>query len=519
MDADDHRPFGELLRRYRSAAGVTQEELAERAGITAKAVGALERGERRQPWPETVRRLATALGLSEDVRAAFLAAVSRQPVAAPLPTPQWRLPAPLTPLVGRRREVAEVRRLLAEARLVTLTGVGGTGKTRLALEAARESREAFPGGTLFVDLAPVADPRLVPPTLEHALGAQQHPGATPAERMVRFLGERRVLLVLDNLEHVLEAAPVVTALLSRAPELRVLATSRVLLHLSGEHEYRVPPLSLPSAGPVEESEAARLFVQAARAARPDFVLTEANQAAVAEICARLDGLPLAIELAAARIRLFAHEALLAQLANRLEILAGRRRDLPARQQTLRETFDWSYTMLAPAERGLLAALGVFAGGFTPRAVAAVWPGHQSPAHVLAGLETLHESGLVERVDGPGDELRFRLLETVREYALARLAESGEGDAARRRHAAYYLALAETTEPALQGEQQLAGLAGGGGGAPHHQPRPWRRPPAAAGTGGCAPGAGGGARPGPGAGRADPDRAGAAIPWDGGGHAR
>src|SRR5919199_812645 len=369
MHADDHRPFAELLRRYRSAAGVTQEELAERAGITAKAVGALERGERRQPWPDTVRRLATALGLSEDARAAFLAAVSRHPAAASPPTPQWSLPAPLTPLVGRRREVADVRRLLAEARLVTLSGVGGTGKTRLALEAARQSREAFPGGTRFVDLAPVADPRLVPPTIEHALGAQQHPGATPAERMVRLLGERRVLLVLDNFEHVLEAAPVVTRLLSGAPELRVLATSRVLLHLSGEHEYRVPPLSLPwAAGPVEQSEAVRLFVQAARAARPDFVLTEANQPAVAAICARLDGLPLAIELAAARIRLFAPEALLAQLANRLEALTGRRRDLPARQQTSRGTFDWSYALLAPAERGLLGVLGVFAGGFTARAV-------------------------------------------------------------------------------------------------------------------------------------------------------
>src|SRR5919206_322700 len=187
MDADDHRPFGELLRRYRSAAGVTQEELAERAGLTAKAVGALERGERRQPWPDTVRRLATALGLSEDARVAFLAAVSRQPAAASLPAPEWSLPAPLTPLVGRRRELADVRWLLAEARLVTLTGVGGIGKTRLAIEAARESREAFPGGTLFVDLPPVADPRLVPPTLEHVLRAQQHPWATPAERMVRCL--------------------------------------------------------------------------------------------------------------------------------------------------------------------------------------------------------------------------------------------------------------------------------------------------------------------------------------------
>src|SRR5919202_4534994 len=202
MDADDHRPFGELLRRHRSAAGVTQEELAERAGITAKAVSALERGERRQPWPHTVRRLATALGLSEDARVAFLAAVSRQPAAAPLPSPQWSLPAPLTPLVGRRREVADVRRLLAEARLVTLTGAGGTGKTRLALEVAAESRDAFPDGTLFVDLAPIGDPRLVPLVIEHALGAQQASGATPVERMLGVLGDRRLLLVLDNCEQV-----------------------------------------------------------------------------------------------------------------------------------------------------------------------------------------------------------------------------------------------------------------------------------------------------------------------------
>jgi predicted ATPase len=258
---------------------------------------------------------------------------------------------------------------------------------------------------------------------------------------------------------VLEAAPVVTRLLSGAPELRVLATSRVLLHLSGEHEYRVPPLSQPlGAGPMQQSEAVQLFAQAARAARPDFVLTEANQAAVAAICARLDGLPLAIELAAARIRLFAPEALLAQLANRLEALTGHRRDLPARQQTLRETFDWSYALLAPAERGFLAALGVFTGSFTPQAVAAVWPANQSPAEVPSELEALHESGLVERVDGPCDEVRFRLLETVREYALARLAESGEVDAARQRHAVYYLTLAERTEPALQGAQQLAELA-------------------------------------------------------------
>ncbi|MDQ3856348.1 MAG: hypothetical protein M3281_08165, partial [Chloroflexota bacterium] len=252
--------------------------------------------------------------------------------------------------------------------------------------------------------------------------------------------------------------PVVTELLNMAPGLRVLATSRVLMHLYGEHEYRVLPLSLPSpTNLVEQSEAVRLFVQAARSARPDFELTAANSGAVAAICERLDGLPLAIELAAARIRLFSPEALLERLANRLEVLGGRSRDLPVRQHTLRQTFDWSYDLLAPAERGLLAALGVFAGGFTPEAAEAVRSDDQ-PGVALRGLEVLHESGLVERVDHPSEELRFRLLETVRAYALARLAESCDGDSARQRHAEYYLALAERAEPELLGPRPESWLA-------------------------------------------------------------
>lgn len=458
MGGGEGLSFGRLLRGYRETAGLTQEELAEQAGLSANAISALERGVRRHPQPHTVRQLAAALGLVEHQRAALLAAARPAGGPSSLASPHLSLPAPVTPLVGRAQQIAEVCRVLDEARLVTLTGVGGTGKTRLALAVAAASRPAFPGGTGFVDLASVDDPSLVPVTIERSLGADQVGGSTSAKRIARLLGDCAVLLILDNFEQVLEAGPVISELLAEAPGLRALVTSRTLLHLYGEHEYRVPPLALPTGDQlVGESEAVRLFVQAARAARSDFALTDATAAAVAAICARLDGLPLAIELAAARTRLFTPDQLLARLDGRLSVLTGERRDVPSRQQTLRQTFDWSYSLLAPAERSLLAKLGVFAGGFTPTAAAEVCLDDASPDDGLAGLERLHESGLIERVEGSEDEPRFRMLETVRGYALARLAEQGETEAAARRHAAFYLALAEAAAPELLGRNQAAWL--------------------------------------------------------------
>ncbi|HVX30342.1 MAG TPA: helix-turn-helix domain-containing protein, partial [Nitrolancea sp.] len=335
MKDQGHQSFGALLRSYREAAGLTQSELAERAGISTNAVGMLERGERRQPQPHTLRQLAVALDLSAAERARFLASTTERADAGQRSDqrshPLHALPAPVTRFIGRQRELAELRQLLSEFRLITLTGVGGAGKTRLAIEVARQSRDVFPGGTHFVNLAPIDDPALVALTIESGLGAEQVPGASPLERIVSCLGDRQILLVLDNLEQVVEAAPVISAVLASAPNVRVLATSRVVLHLYGECEFRVPPLSLANQDvpeSIEQAEAVHLFVQSARATRRDFAPDAATLAVVAKICERLDGLPLAIELAAARTRFFAPQDLLDRLTNRLEPLTSDGRDVP-----------------------------------------------------------------------------------------------------------------------------------------------------------------------------------------------
>jgi predicted ATPase len=374
------------------------------------------------------------------------------------------LPLQPTPLIGREKEVTEVCQRLSrpEVRLLTLTGVGGTGKTRLGLQAAAELTEEFEEGAFFVSLATIRDPQLVVPAMAATLGLKEAGGQPLLESLEDYLGEKHILLMVDNFEQVLEAAPVVTELLSTAPNLKVLATSRIPLRLYGEHEYAVPPLALPDPErlpPVERLthyEAVRLFVERAQAAKADFSVTNENAPAVAEICHRLDGLPLAIELAAARIKVLSPQKMLERLGNRLKLLTGGPRDLPERQRTLRSTIEWSYGLLEEGEKVLFARLSVFARGRTREAIEAICDAEDDlHVDVLDGLSSLVDKSLLKQEEGVVGEPRFVMLETIHEFAREKLQGSGEAEEVRRLHAEYFLALAEEAEPAVEGAQQPA----------------------------------------------------------------
>ena len=377
------------------------------------------------------------------------------------------LAAQPTPLVGRQQEVADITRLLRHdaARLVTLTGPGGTGKTRLATAVGEALREDFPGGVFFVDLAPVVDPALVLPSVCATLGVKEAPGWPLQQSLSEILRSRAMLLILDNFEQVLPAAPVVAGLLGRAPALRVLVTSRTALRLGGEREYLVPPLALPERATAARTEtlaqypAVQLFIERARANTPDFVVTNATAPAIAEICQRLDGLPLAIELSAARTRVLTPHALLARLERRLSVLTGGARDLPARQRTLRDAIDWSYGLIAEPDQVLFRRVAVFTGSCTLEAVEAVCGAEAGPGvDILDGLTCLVDNSLLGRAEGPEDEPRFRMLETIREYALDRLRDSSEAELLRDRHAEFYRAMAERAAAELAGPSQGEWLA-------------------------------------------------------------
>ena len=371
------------------------------------------------------------------------------------------LPAQPSALVGREREISEVCGRMREPgiRLLTLTGPGGIGKTRLGLQAAADLLDEHRDGVFFVALADINDTALVPTAMAAALGVVESAELPLEDVLKEYLGRRELLLVLDNFEQVLDAAPLVGKLLSVCPKLKVLATSRATLHLYGEQEYPVPPLTLPdpdSLPPVEmleRYEAVRLFAERARAVKPGFVL-DGYAPAVAEICARLDGLPLAIELAAARTRLLPPKAMLKRLGDRLKLLTGGARDLPGRQQTLRGAIDWSHDLLDEEDRHLFRRMSVFSGGRTLEAMEAVCDA-EGDLDVFGAVESLLEKSLIRQEEGPEDEPRFVMLETIHEYAREKLQESGEAEEFKRLHADYFLVLAEEAEPEFVGPDQIA----------------------------------------------------------------
>jgi predicted ATPase/DNA-binding SARP family transcriptional activator len=390
-----------------------------------------------------------------------------EPVVQVATQPRTNLSTPLTPLIGREREVDAVSTLLGrtDVRLVTLSGPGGVGKTRLGLQVGAAVRDLFADGIFFVPLAPISDPDLVVAAITQTLDVKEMGGQLLIECLTVALRDKQLLLILDNFEHLGDAAPRIAELLAAVPGIKALVTSRVVLRLSGEHEFPVSPLTLPDLVVLPSVEtlgripAVALFVERARAVKPDFVLTTANARAVAEICARVDGLPLAIELAAARVKLFSPQALLARLGSRLKTLTSGARDLPARQQTLRATIDWSYNLLTAAEQTLFARLGVFVGGCTLEAAEVVCNSNIGlEIAVLDGLAALVDKSLLQREEEPGSELRFTMLETIREYALEQLVTHGELAGAQQQHASYYLGLGELAETGLSGPEQMVWLA-------------------------------------------------------------
>jgi predicted ATPase/DNA-binding winged helix-turn-helix (wHTH) protein len=402
----------------------------------------------------------------------FVAPVSESGSSASQPSahPQSRavnLPVSRTGFVGREKEVAAAKELLLrpEVRLVTVTGPGGIGKTRLAVEVAWALSQQFSGGIHFVPLAALGDPALIATVIVQTLGLRGPASQSPIELLKESLCSSSggpMLLLLDNFEHLLQAAPTVAELLVIGPNLKILATSRAALHIYGENEFTVSPLALPDplrVPPVQElSEcpAVALFVQRAVTAKPGFELNRENAAAVAEICARLDGLPLAIELAAARLKILSTASLLTRLASRLQILTGGARDLPQRQQTLRAAMDWSYDLLNPAEQKLFRRLSVFVGGCNLESAEAVCDTKADlDLDLLDGMASMVDKSLVLHAPPASGEARFVMLETIREYALEKLEVSGEASATRRAHAAYCLVLAEES-PSEQAEAQAGG---------------------------------------------------------------
>ncbi|MFN8489179.1 MAG: BTAD domain-containing putative transcriptional regulator [Caldilineaceae bacterium] len=446
------------LRGQRSAALSQYEQCRQ---LLAKELGVT-------PHAETIAlHQQIQRGLWERNQMSRLRSAPAPPSKPPTAAPQHHLPVPITSFVGRTREVAAIcdRLRQPQVRLLTLHGVGGVGKTRLALQAARQLLSDFSDGCAWVELAPLQAAAQLPMALVQSLGLSEGAGLDPLQRLKNYLRTRSLLLVMDNYEHLLDAASLVAELLKNAEHLKCLVTSREPLHLQGEHEFPVPVLTLPTAdqlaslADVAQSEAVQLFTQRAQAVRPDFTLDPANASTLAEICARLDGLPLALELAAARCKFFSPQALLAKLATtRLTFLRGTR-DMPNRHQTLRDVIAWSYNLLDPAERKLFQRLAVFVGGFTIEDATRVCTlGETDALDVPELLISLADKNLIRQEMANGDDSRFLLLETMREFGLQTLAESATLWGVQEHHAAFYCDLANVLCPQLMGANGVRSMA-------------------------------------------------------------
>jgi predicted ATPase/transcriptional regulator with XRE-family HTH domain len=463
-------PFARHLREARYEANLTQAALAERARLSIRTIEHLEEG-RGQPYADTLRRLVEALQLIGEARTRFeLAGRRRLPARAARAdetSPTRGLPLALTRFVGREQQLTLVAELLANpaVRLVTLTGAGGTGKTRVALEAATRLLDQFRDGVHFVDLAAIRDPSATIAAIARSLGIRDLGRRPVLESLRSYLVDRRLLLLLDNFEQILPAGPEVTELLTTCPELKILVTSRAALHVRGEHQIPIPPMAVPGADQpqvadqIAGNEAATLFLERAAEVRPELTLCDENAGTVAEICRRLDGLPLALELAAARARWLPLAAVLSRLELRLPLLTSGPRDVPDRQRSLAATIAWSYELLDETEKTLFRHLAVFVGGCTLEALDAVRPAgcqrsttptQEHEIELLDRVSSILDMNLLRQEQGPDGEPRFTMLETIREYAMDQLETSGEAESARRRHAVYFLRFVETARPHLRG---------------------------------------------------------------------